>query len=132
MRGCKKTWWLSTFGRVEACERDLACPEGHGHDRPYQRLSGVACWSKSAALQRALTDFGAEKSFAQASQQEAILVAGDSDFIPAMSVPKSEGVLMRLYHGEKPHSGLWQELDERIQITQALIDSVRRQPRFSI
>ena len=69
MRGRKRTWWLSTFGRVEACERDLSCPEGHGHDRPFQRLSGVACRSKSAALQKALTDFGAEKSFAQASQQ---------------------------------------------------------------
>ncbi|MFQ5874754.1 MAG: hypothetical protein ACE5JL_13300, partial [Dehalococcoidia bacterium] len=65
----KKVWWLTTFGRVEAVERYLTCPEGHGYDRPFQRLTGLSCRGKSEALQRALTDFGAEKSFAQASQQ---------------------------------------------------------------
>ena len=58
--------------------------------------------------------------------QEAILVAGDSDFIPAVIAAKSEGVLVRLFHGDRPHSDLWQEADERIQLTQSLIDSVRR------
>ena len=58
--------------------------------------------------------------------QEAVLVAGDSDFIPAVLVAKFEGVLVRLYHGHRPQSELWQEADERIQLTQILIDSVRR------
>ncbi len=58
--------------------------------------------------------------------QEAVLVAGDSDFIPAVVVAKSEGVLVRLYHGMRPHSDLWQETDERIQLTQTFIDSLRR------
>ena len=58
--------------------------------------------------------------------QEAVLVAGDSDFIPAITAAKSEGVLVRLFHGTRPHSDLWQEADERAQFTQALIDSVRR------
>ena len=58
--------------------------------------------------------------------QEAVLLAGDSDFIPAVAVARSEGVLIRLYHGENPHSELWQEADERTRITQGLIDSVRR------
>lgn len=63
--------------------------------------------------------------------QEAILVAGDSDFIPAVIAAKSEGVLIRLYHGVRPHSDLWQEADERIQITQTLVNSVRRQLRLT-
>ena len=63
--------------------------------------------------------------------QEAIIVAGDSDFIPAVTIAKAEGVLVRLYHGARPHSDLWQEADERIRFNQTLIDSVRRQPRLT-
>ena len=62
-------WWLSTFGRIQIEVPYLRCPQGHGGDRPLQRLTGLACRGKSLALQRVLTDFGAEKSFAQASQQ---------------------------------------------------------------
>ena len=62
---------------------------------------------------------------AKQSIQEAVLIAGDSDFIPAISVAKAEGVLVRLFHGANPHSDLWREADERVQITQELIDSVR-------
>ena len=62
-------WWLSIFGRVQIEVPYLRCPQGHGGDRPFQRLTGLACRSKSLALQRVLTDFGAEKSFGQASQQ---------------------------------------------------------------
>lgn len=65
----KPFWWLSTFGRVELEVPQLRCPQGHGRDRPFQRLTGLQCRDKSLALQRALTDFGAEKSFAQASRQ---------------------------------------------------------------
>ena len=50
----------------------LRCPQGHrplaGHG-PFQGLTGLKCQSKSLALQRALTDFGAEKSFEQAGRQ---------------------------------------------------------------
>lgn len=63
--------------------------------------------------------------------QEAVIVAGDSDFIPAITIAKSEGVLVRLFHGQRPHSDLWQEVDERVQINQLLIDSVIRQPRLT-
>ena len=58
--------------------------------------------------------------------QEAVLVAGDADFVPAVAAAKSEGVLVRLYHGEHPHMDLWREADERTQFTQSLIDSIRR------
>ena len=67
---------------------------------------------------------------AKQSIQEAILVAGDSDFIPTVSVAKAEGVLIRLYRGQKPHSDLWQEADERTRLTDSFIDSIRRRPRL--
>jgi uncharacterized LabA/DUF88 family protein len=57
---------------------------------------------------------------------EAILLAGDSDFIPAVTAAKSDGVLVRLYHGQRPHSDLWQEIDERTEITQSLVQSILR------
>ncbi len=63
---------------------------------------------------------------AKQSISEAILVAGDSDFIPAVTIAKSEGILVKLYHGARPHADLRQEADERIQITQSLVDTIRR------
>ncbi len=58
--------------------------------------------------------------------QEAIIVAGDSDFIPAIAAAKNEGVLIRLYHGTASHRNLWTEADERFRINQDLINSVLR------
>ena len=58
--------------------------------------------------------------------QEAIIVAGDSDFIPAIVAAKSEGVLVKLFHGAKPQNELWREADERVRIDQQFIDSIRR------
>ena len=57
--------------------------------------------------------------------QEAVLLAGDSDFIPAVSAARAEGVIVRLVHGLSPHNDLLREADERLRITQELIDSVR-------
>ena len=56
---------------------------------------------------------------------EVVLLAGDSDFIPAVTAAKSEGVIVRLVHGRAPHRALLQEVDERVRITQELIDSIR-------
>ena len=56
--------------------------------------------------------------------QQVILLAGDSDFIPAITVAKTEGVLVTLFHGNSCHSDLWQEVDERIKLDQSFIDSV--------
>lgn len=58
--------------------------------------------------------------------QRAILVAGDSDFIPAIEVAKNEGVVVTLYHGSSYHSDLWQSADERYLIDRAMIDSIQR------
>ena len=57
--------------------------------------------------------------------QEAAIVAGDSDFIPAVEAAKSEGVLIRLFHGQSVHSDLWTAADERVQFSQEFIDSIR-------
>ena len=57
--------------------------------------------------------------------QQAIVIAGDSDFIPAISAAKSDGVVVTLYQGRNPHSELLEEVDEHYRIEQALIDSVR-------
>lgn len=58
----------------------------------------------------------------------AILVAGDSDFLPAVEVARNEGVVLHLYHGTRhpPHRELWDACDERTAITQDLIDNIRR------
>ena len=63
--------------------------------------------------------------------QEAILVAGDSDFIPAVVAAKQEGVLVRLFHGVRPHNELRLECDERIQFSSKIIDAVRRRQRLA-
>jgi len=58
----------------------------------------------------------------------AALLGGDSDFLPAISAAKAEGVLIHLFHGTvyKPHVSLWDACDERTPLTQDLIDSLRR------
>ena len=60
---------MSTFGRVEVRAPYLRCPRDHLSHRPFQGLTGLKCRGKSSVLQRALTDFGAEKSFQRASEQ---------------------------------------------------------------
>jgi len=63
------------------------------------------------------------------------LVAGDSDFHPAIEHAKREGVCVWLFHGPKvsPHNSectyseeLWQCADERCEIDQAFIDRIKR------
>jgi uncharacterized LabA/DUF88 family protein len=56
------------------------------------------------------------------------LVAGDSDFVPAIEVTKNEGVLVWLFHGSRPHNALWDIADERIRITQDFLNRVLHRP----
>lgn len=58
----------------------------------------------------------------------AILVTGDSDFLPAIDVARNEGVLVHLFHGSKnpPHRELWDRCDERTPITQTFIKPLLR------
>ena len=58
----------------------------------------------------------------------AILVAGDSDFLPAVEVARNEGVLVHLYHGAQkaPHQDLWDKCDERTPITPEFVRPLLR------
>jgi len=58
----------------------------------------------------------------------AAILAGDSDFIPAIVAAKSEGVLVRMYHGKSYHKDLWDCVDERIPVTKAFIDAITLAP----
>lgn len=57
---------------------------------------------------------------------DAAIFAGDSDFLPAIEVAKSEGVVVHLFHGKTPHLDMLKAADERTRITQQLIDSILR------
>jgi len=55
----------------------------------------------------------------------AAIVAGDGDFVPAIKVAKTEGVIVWLFHGESKHSELWQIADERKRLDQNLMEKIR-------
>jgi uncharacterized LabA/DUF88 family protein len=64
----------------------------------------------------------------------AVLLTGDSDFVPAVEAAKRQGTLVTLYHGPMApaskfgtvHRELWEACDERFELTQELVDSVQR------
>lgn len=57
---------------------------------------------------------------------DVVIVAGDSDFVPAIETAKKESVCIWLLHGAHPHNELWNLVDERIKLTQNFLDKVRR------
>ena len=61
---------------------------------------------------------------AKNSISDAAILAGDSDFLPAIDAAKPEGVVVHLYHGERPHHDLVARCDERTKIDQSFINSV--------
>lgn len=56
----------------------------------------------------------------------AALIAGDSDFCPAVEAAKNSGVSLWLFHGQRPHRDLWNIADERVLMDQTFIAGVRR------
>jgi uncharacterized LabA/DUF88 family protein len=58
---------------------------------------------------------------------KAILVTGDSDFVPAVNVAKEEGIVTILYYSKTPpmyvHYELLNACDEKYEITKDLIDA---------
>ena len=62
---------------------------------------------------------------------QAILIAGDSDFIPAVRVARDRGCSVTLVHGpvNTYHRDLWRECDERLEIDQALVTRISLDPR---
>lgn len=60
---------------------------------------------------------------ARGTVDEIFIVAGDSDFIPAIIAAKSEGIVTYLVHGAHAHDDLLDEVDERIEVTEDLVNS---------
>lgn len=58
--------------------------------------------------------------------EQAVIITGDSDFLPAIDIAKKEGVSITLLHGTacKPHNDLYDIADHRIVIDQAFIDQI--------
>ncbi len=61
---------------------------------------------------------------AKSQISDTAILAGDSDFLPAIDAAKPEGVVIHLFHGEHPHRDLVARCDERTRIDQAFIDSI--------
>lgn len=59
----------------------------------------------------------------------AVLIAADSDLLPAVYAAKREGVSVTLVHGRQhqPHQDLWKEADERILLSHDLMNNCLRQ-----
>jgi uncharacterized LabA/DUF88 family protein len=59
----------------------------------------------------------------------AAIVAGDSDFVPAIELARNEGICTWLFHGDRSnvHQQLWDLMDERVRINDDLIHKVRWQ-----
>jgi uncharacterized LabA/DUF88 family protein len=58
--------------------------------------------------------------------QRAVLIAGDSDFVPAIQVARDAGTIVQVYHGSKPlpHAELLAASDDRIVIDEAFVKSI--------
>jgi len=60
---------------------------------------------------------------------KAVLVTGDSDFVPPIKAARDAGIVIILYYsGKQPmyvHDQLLENCDERYEITHQLIDSVK-------
>lgn len=54
--------------------------------------------------------------------QDAVLVAGDHDFVPAVKAAKDAGVVVKLYYAKPIHDELLESCDESIEINQDLVD----------
>jgi uncharacterized LabA/DUF88 family protein len=57
---------------------------------------------------------------------DAMIIAGDSDFLPAIEVAKQEGVVVHLYHGAHPHNDLLKQCDERTRMDADFIAAIKR------
>jgi hypothetical protein len=63
----KKLHWMSSFGEIVLEEQTFL--KGGQLTRPFSRAAEVKCRGYSVPLQRRITDFGAERSFAKAGRQ---------------------------------------------------------------
>ncbi|MGB2866558.1 MAG: NYN domain-containing protein, partial [Sedimentisphaerales bacterium] len=59
--------------------------------------------------------------------QRAVLLASDSDFVPAIQIARNAGTVVELYYHipPRPHDELMSVCDDRIPIDNALIDKIK-------
>jgi hypothetical protein len=62
----KKLYWRTRFGKIEVQEQTYRRGRQGRLLRPFCEAAGVSCRRYSLGLERALTDFGADQSFAKA------------------------------------------------------------------
>ena len=114
-----------------------------GHIRRFQvregRLAKIGVKENGQpAFRQKRTDLLLGLDFASLSSKRQIthvaLVAGDSDFLPAIEVAKEEGVLVWLFHGGINERGestyaqeLWRAADERFELVQSFLEQLRRE-----
>ena len=55
----------------------------------------------------------------------AILITGDSDFVPAINLAKDEGIEVFLAHADRPHESLVNAVDQIIKIDHNMIQRVK-------
>lgn len=58
--------------------------------------------------------------------QKIIIIAGDSDFVPAIIAAKQEGILVTLYYYNKVHDSLYDVCDDRIELTRDMFEKCKR------
>ena len=66
-KGKKNLYWYTRLGKIEIAEEVFTQGRRGPEIRPFSDSAEVACRGCSEALQRALTDFGADNPFAGAS-----------------------------------------------------------------
>ena len=113
-----KRRFFSALDRLERFEVREGKLEFRGTDRETNRPI-LEQKRLSAYLTADLVQLAVKKSI-----DRAVLVTGDSDFLPAMRIAQTEGILVHLYHGtesQKPSRALWETADERTEFTADLL-----------
>jgi len=63
--GTQLIYWYTTYGEISICESRFT--KNNILDRPFSYSADIQCRGYSAPLQRRMTDFGADDSFAKTS-----------------------------------------------------------------
>lgn len=94
------------------------------------RLGRLAKFQGQERFQQKMVDILLAMDLVQLSVQHqiqrAVLLANDSDLVPAIEVAKNAGVVVELYHLDhpKPHTELKGACDDCIVITQDIVDLI--------
>ncbi len=118
-RFAKKRKFFDRLGRIERFQ----VREGRLAHRGFDN-------NAKPIFQQKRTDLLLGLDFALLSSKRTIthaaLVAGDSDFLPAVEVAKQEGITVWLFHGLTPSGELWLAADERLELDQDFMNRVAR------